>query len=139
MSEVTENEDLNIAVSEEDIIKHDLQMTSSPAMETDTSRINVEPSTSTIIAHPSDEIPPDTGMEQPMTVTCTEVEQPSSERKPGTEQPSSRKDVIIDQPISDKNADLEQPASSKETEVNIEKSDMKTVTTSEAESTVDAE
>ena len=72
-------------------------------METDaTSRVNVEPSTSTIIAHPSDEIPPDTEMEQPTTVRCNEMEQPTTGRctdvdqrdpkvKPEAEQPRSEK------------------------------------------------
>ena len=137
-----ENEDVNIAVCEEDIINHDdLQMTSSsPAMETDaTSRINVEPSTSTIIAHPSDEIPPDTEMEQPPTDRCTEVEQRDREVKPEAEQPRPEKDVIIDQPITDQNAELELSASRKETEMNIEKRDIKSVTSGETEPTVDAE
>ena len=144
---MTENEDVNIAVSEEDIINHDdLQMTSSPPMETDaTSRINVEPSTSTIIAHPSDEIPPDTEMEQPTTVRCNEMEQPTTGRctdveqrdpkvKPEAEQPRSEKDVIIDLPISDQNAESE-----KETEMNVEKRDIKSITSGETEPTVDAE
>ena len=149
---VTENEDVNIAVCEEDIINHhDLQMTSSPAMETDaTSRINVEPSTSTIIAHPSDEIPPDTEMEQSATVRCNEMEQPTTVRgteveqrdrevKPEAEQPRPEKDVIIDQPITDQNAELELSASLEETEMNIEKRDIKSVTSGETEPTVDAE
>ena len=139
---MTENEDVNIAVCEEDIINHDdLQVTSSsPAMETDaTSRINVEPGTSTIIAHPSDEIPPDTEMEQPTTVRCTEVEQRVAEVKPEAEQPRSEKDVIIDQPISEQNAELELSASRKETEMNVEKRDIKSVTSGETEPTVDAE
>ena len=144
---MTENEDVNIAVSEEDIINHDdLQMTSSPPMETDaTSRINVEPSTSTIIANPSDEIPPDTEMEQPTTVRCNEMEQPTTggctdveqrdpKVKPEAEQPRSEKDVIIDLPISDQNAELE-----KETEMNVEKRDIKSITSGETEPTVDAE
>ena len=138
---VKENEDVNIAVCEEDINHDDLQMTSSsPAMETDaTSRINVEPSMSTIIAHPSDEIPPDTEMEQPPTVRCTEVEQRDREVKPEAEQPRPEKDVIIDQPITDQNAELELSASRKETEMNIEKRDIKSVTSGETEPTVDAE
>ena len=144
---MTENEDVNIAVSEEDIINHDdLQMTSSLPMETDaTSRINVESSTSTIIAHPSDEIPPDTEMEQHTTVRCNEMEQPTTGRytdveqrdpkvKPEAEQPRSEKDVIIDLPISDQNAESE-----KETEMNVEKRDIKSITSGETEPTVDAE
>ena len=139
---VTENEDVNIAVREEDIINHDLQMTSSPAMETVPSGINVEPNTSTIIAHPSDEIHPDTEMEQSTSDIRAEVEQPTAEREPEAEQPGSEeKEVIIDQPISDKNAESEQSTSSKEIEMKIDKSDTKsvTVTAGETEATLDAE
>ena len=85
----TENEELHIQVSEEDLVGQDLQITA-PVIDNDTSNNNVDQVDSPVTAEPhSGEKPdenPDTEMEQPMSGESGDHGASNSATEPETRQ-----------------------------------------------------